>query len=40
MPPQVWLADALDRIAGTPQSRLDRLLPWSRADQLKLDLAV
>jgi transposase len=26
--PQAWLADVLDRIAGTPASRLDDLLPW------------
>jgi hypothetical protein len=26
--PQAWLADALARIAGTPQSRLPELLPW------------
>jgi transposase len=27
--PQAWLADVLDRIAGTPASRLDDLLPWN-----------
>jgi hypothetical protein len=27
--PQAWLADALARIAGTPQSRLAELLPWN-----------
>lgn len=27
--PQAWLADVLARIAGTPQSRLAELLPWS-----------
>ena len=27
--PQAWLTDALGRIAGTPQSRLDELLPWN-----------
>ncbi len=27
--PQAWLADVLARIAGTPTSRLDDLLPWS-----------
>lgn len=27
--PQVWLADALARIAETPQSRLSELLPWN-----------
>ena len=25
--PQAWLADVLGRIAGTPQNRLDELLP-------------
>ena len=27
--PQAWLADVLDRIAGTPASRLNDLLPWN-----------
>lgn len=27
--PQAWLADALARIAATPQKRLPELLPWS-----------
>lgn len=27
--PQAWLADVLDRIAGTPMSRIDDLLPWN-----------
>ena len=27
--PQAWLADVLDRIAGTPQNRLYELLPWN-----------
>ena len=27
--PQAWLADVLGRIAGTPASRLDELLPWN-----------
>ena len=27
--PQAWLADILTRIAGTPASRLDELLPWN-----------
>ena len=27
--PQAWLADALTRIADTPQSRLAELLPWN-----------
>lgn len=35
--PQAWLADTLARIAGSPQSRLDELLPWrwrtSQAEQ-------
>ena len=32
--PQAWLADVLARIADTPMSRLDRLLPWNwAADQ-------
>jgi transposase len=26
--PQAWLADVLSRIASTPQSRLNELLPW------------
>ncbi|WP_244621014.1 IS66 family transposase, partial [Bradyrhizobium yuanmingense] len=26
--PQAWLADVLARIAGTPQGRLNELLPW------------
>ena len=26
--PQAWLADALDRIAEQPQTRLHELLPW------------
>ena len=26
--PQAWLADVLDRIAKTPQTQLDQLLPW------------
>ena len=28
--PQAWLADVLGRIADTPQSRLDELLPWNQ----------
>jgi transposase len=28
--PQAWLADALARIAATPQSRLSELSPWNR----------
>ena len=27
--PQAWLADVLGRIAETPTSRLDQLLPWN-----------
>lgn len=27
--PQAWLADVLSRIAGTPASRIDDLLPWN-----------
>ena len=27
--PQAWLADVLGRIADTPASRLDQLLPWN-----------
>ncbi|MFQ8433808.1 IS66 family transposase [Amaricoccus sp. W119] len=27
--PQAWLADVLGRIAGTPMSQLDKLLPWN-----------
>jgi transposase len=27
--PQAWLADVLARIADTPQSRVDELLPWN-----------
>ena len=30
--PQAWLADVLARIADTPASRLDELLPWNWAD--------
>ena len=37
--PQAWLADVLDRIAGTPQSRLDKLLPWNWVPAQKLDRA-
>ena len=37
--PQAWLADVLDRIAGTPQSRLDKLLPWNWVPAQKLDQA-
>ena len=37
--PQAWLADVLGRIAETPQSRLDELLPWNWAPEQKLDQA-
>ena len=37
--PQAWLADVLGRIAGTPQSRLDELLPWNWEDSLRHDQA-
>jgi transposase len=32
--PQTWLADVLARIADTPQSRLDELLPWKWGRQV------
>ena len=31
--PQAWLADVLARIAGTPQSQLSELLPWTWAER-------
>ena len=31
--PQPWLADILARIAATPMSKLDDLLPWNWAAQ-------
>jgi transposase len=34
--PQAWLADVLARIAGTPMSKLDDLLPWNWAAQRNL----
>ena len=37
--PQAWLADVLDRIAGTPQSRLDKLLPWNWVPEQQLERA-
>ena len=37
--PQAWLADVLDRIADTPQSRLHELLPWNWVPERKLDRA-
>ena len=37
--PQAWLADVLDRIADTPQTRLEELLPWNWVREQKLDQA-
>ena len=37
--PQAWLADVLDRIAETPQTRLDELLPWNWVPEQRLDRA-
>ena len=37
--PQAWLADVLGRIAETPQSRLNELLPWNWVPEQKLDRA-
>ena len=37
--PQAWLADVLGRIPGTPQNRLDELLPWIWVPEQKLDRA-
>ena len=37
--PQAWLADVLGRIAETPRSRLDKLLPWNWVPERKLDRA-
>ena len=37
--PQAWLADVLGRIAGTPHSRLDELLPWHWVPEQKPDQA-
>ena len=37
--PQAWLADVLGRIAETPQTRLDELLPWNWVPEQKLDRA-
>ena len=36
---QAWLADLLDRIAETPQSQLEELLPWNWVPEKKLDRA-
>ncbi len=35
--PQAWLADVLGRIAETPQSRLDELLPWNWVPEQRPD---
>ena len=37
--PQAWLADVLGRIAGTPQSQLDELLPWNWQNDRRHDQA-
>ena len=37
--PQAWLADVLGRIAETPQTRLEELLPWNWVPEQKLDQA-
>ena len=37
--PQAWLADVLGRIAETPQSQLDELLPWNWVPEHKFDQA-
>ena len=37
--PQAWLADVLGKIAGTPQNRLDELLPWNWQDGRRHDRA-
>ena len=37
--PQAWLADVLGRIAETPRSRLDELLPWNWVPEQRHDLA-
>ena len=37
--PQAWLADVLGRIAATPQSRLDELLPSNWEDSQRHDQA-
>ena len=37
--PQAWLADTLGRIAETPQTRLDELLPWNWNAARRRDLA-
>ncbi|WP_162246039.1 transposase domain-containing protein, partial [Aureimonas sp. Leaf460] len=35
--PQAWLANVLSRIADTPQSRLEELLPWNWAKPFARD---
>ena len=37
--PQAWLADVLGRIADTPQTRLEELLPWNWDPAPQRDLA-
>ena len=37
--PQAWFADVLARVAETPQSQLDQLLPWNWVPESKLDPA-
>ncbi len=37
--PQAWLADVHGRIAETPQTRLEELLPRNRVPEQKLDQA-
>ena len=37
--PQAWLADVLGRIAETPRSRVDELLPWNWEDVQRHDQA-
>ena len=37
--PQACLSDVLGRIAETPRSRLDELLPWNWVPERKLDRA-
>ena len=37
--PQAWLADVLGRIAETPQTRLEELLPWNWVPEQELDQA-
>ena len=37
--PQAWLADVLGRIAETPQSRIEQLLPWNWEPASQRELA-